>query len=238
MYDEDSIILAFSIMCNRTEGKTGRDYCILKEKLAGVISRMNKDSWTEERKESQRQMMFERNKDPEYQQKIRDGVAYAMEHYNLGERKSKNGKEVWEREGYQDKMKESMKDRIKFQRSKEGRKEVSDRNKRQNKENPGLMKKRLDALTDHMYNKSEEWKEKIGVITKEWMNKPEYKEKYSNLLLDKNHPMNKSREVYNKETGEVYRSLKYASEELGMNYSTIKKYFYAGNEKCPVKEIK
>lgn len=233
----DSLILAFSIMCNRTDGKSGKHYQILKENMYRIQSEISSKHWTDEKRGVYKEIMINRNSDLEYQKKIKEGIDYAIKHRRLRERQSENSYEVWGREGFRESHKLAMKDRVDYMRSDEGRREVGDRVRKENKENPELAKKRLAAIENHMYNKSEEWKIKVGAITKKRMNTKENNEKYSKLLLEKDHPMNRSREVYNKETGEVFRSIKYAAEILNINYNTLKKWFYDNNEKCPIKEV-
>ena len=90
----DSIIVAFSIMCNRTEGKSGKDYAIIRENYSRISSeRMKVRANTKEHKEMSRKLCIARNSDPNFIEKVK-------KINNTPERKleiSEKAKEVWKR---------------------------------------------------------------------------------------------------------------------------------------------
>lgn len=214
----DSIIVAFSIMCNRTEGKTGKDYSIIRESLSRIQSERSKIyTNTPEHKARARNVCIKRNTDPEF-------IAKCTARLNEPEIKlkfSNKSKEVWAREGYRDKHKESMEHIY----TDEFREKRSIQTKEQNKRNPELKAKRIAAITRE--HNSIEHNRKIGEASKRWMNYPEYKEKYRKRMIGGNNPL--ARKVINYKTGEIFDTIKSAAEYIGMNLSTFKKYLKEKN---------
>ena len=88
----DSIIVAFSIMCNRTEGKNGKDYAIIRESLSRIQSERSKVyTNTPEHKARAREICIKRNTDPEF-------IAKCTSRLNEPEIRlkiSNKSKEVW-----------------------------------------------------------------------------------------------------------------------------------------------
>lgn len=211
--DNDSIVVAFSIMCNRTEGKTGRDYAVIRENLSRIQSKRSKiRTNTPEHKARAREICIKRNTDPEF-------IARCTARLNEPEVKlklSNKSKEVWAREGYRDKHKQSMEHIY----TNEFREMRSNQTKEQNRINPELKAKRIAAITRE--HNTPEQNRKIGEASKRtWENK-EFKNKHIERMTGSNNPV--ARKVINYKTGEIFDTIKQASEYIGMNISTFKKY--------------
>lgn len=222
------LIQAFMIMCNRTPNKNAENYKLNKEVHSQFMKDMREKIWTPEKREQFRIRGNELKNDPKYIKKVSDGVRKAYATTNLRQKISNSSKENWKNPEYRKKVIKANKESW----TEERRKKHSDTIKEQNKKNPEIKKKRMDALKDHMYTKSPEWIEQTSKRLKEYSNSPEGKAKLRARYRGSN--FDNSRKVVDKETKLVYNSLKQASEKLGINYNTLKKYFYNNNPKCPV----
>lgn len=220
-------------MCGRTEGKSSKNYSIFKGEYYKELGKRMKELWTDEMRQRASKKGKELANNPEYIKKVSEGVRKAYDTTNLREKISKSSKERFQDEHYKKKWRESIDKNTKEYWTDVRKEDRSNLIKQQNKENPELAKKRLDAISNHMYNKTDEWKQKASIIQKEVWNKEENKQKRRDLY--KNSNFNNSRVVINKHTGEKYKSIKDASRKLNMNYSTLKKYFYKNDKKCPIK---
>ena len=220
----DSMVRAFQIMCNRTKGKTANDYCVQRERFA-KISRNRVVS--EETRAKMRIIGKRQAQDPEYLKRVSEGVLRAYATTDLREKVSKASIEMWKCPIRRKQMSIKMKECWDCPKLKLERSELI---KKQNIENPELLEKRLKAIENHQQNKSKEWIEDSKVWIKEWYDRPENKDVRKERYFVEGNKFNNSRLILNKETGELYRSMQYAAEQIGMNYSTVKKYLYNGKD--------
>jgi hypothetical protein len=229
--EEDNLIRAFVIMCNRTEGKSAREYESQMAKYRTIQSTMFKEMWTDEMRYEASIRMTELAKDQDYLDKVSNGVKRAYAETNLRDKISAASKENWQRVEYRDLVREGIKNHWADDNN---RLKASEITKDQNRKDPELSKKRSSALIPHQTCKSEEWKSKAGKWMNDWYKIPGNETVLSDRYFEIGNKFNTSRTVVNKTTGEEYRSIKYASEKLNINYSTIKKYIYNNNPICPI----
>ena len=219
--ESEELIRAFMIMCNRTEGKNANNY--QKQKEFFIQSLKNREV-SEETRLKMSKASIEKGKCPTYRKKLSVGVRNAYENKGLREKISKASTEVWKRPGFKEKMSKKAKSLWTEDKKRLRAEEVRE----QNRNDKNLKKKRLDAIKNHQYNKSDEWVAKISIINKERANTKEFKERASKAYYKSK--FNNSRKVINLETKEIYPSIKKAAESVGMNYNTVKKYLYNGKD--------
>lgn len=228
---EPSLTRAFIIMCNRTKGKTANDYVLQKTRYREVQSDLSKAVWTPEMKSRARDRMLQMSKDPDYISKVSAGVKKAYQTTDLRHKVSEAAKSNWENSKYREKVSEGLRTYW----TDENREKAAESTKEQNKKNPKLAEIRSNAIKDHQESKSKEWSERAGKWMSDWYSLPGNETVLSDRYFEAGSKFNNSRIVINIETGEEYRSLKYASEVLNINYNTLKKYIYNNNMKCPVR---
>lgn len=224
---------AFIIMKNRTNGKKSKLYETLKNAHVNYLkNKMNsEDFWTDEKRESRRIKGLELSKNPEYLKKVSNGVKMAYKNNPmLKDIISKKSKELWQNESFR--MNQLNKMTLRWQNKNECEK-MSQIIKTQNKNNPEIKKKRVDAIKNHMYNKSQEWIRKQTIDIKIRMNLPETKkllsERYRNSKFDN------SRKVINLLTNEIYVSGIEAAKAVNLKYVTVKKWLNINNGKHNLK---
>lgn len=231
MYPENSKILAaFNIMMSRSKTDSGVDYASLRAEF--YRRREHLPEWTQEKREEQSKKLKEIYKSPVLRTKISEAVKQSdIDNPERLQKKKKALSDARNCPKTKAKHRQSM-GRF-WENNDSERKKCSERVKKQNKESPELKDKRVKGIISHAKHKSPEWVAKITAINKERANSPENisksREKYKGSRFDN------SRRVVNNLTGEVYPSLNQAALKLGMNYSTLKKYFYLNDPRCPVR---
>lgn len=214
MYHDDSIILAFIIMCNRTDGKNSNDYQEQKEKFRAITSeRMKIESNKPERKELARKVCIDRNTNPNFKKQLKESMTEERR-----KKISERSKKMWEDSEYKEKHRESMSKVF----TEEFKIRMSEETKRQNRENPKLKEKRINSIK-RKHNTSDQ-NRKIGIASKEYNNRPEVKQRLSERNSGGGNPM--ARKVVNFKTGQIFNTIKDAALDSGLNLSTFKKYLY------------
>ena len=222
--EEPGIVVAFSIMCNKTEGKTGKDYTVIREKFSSAMSEIGKKRWEEDDgtlREKYSKIGKELVSDPEYLKRVSDGVRRAYETTDLREKIAKSSRKNWMDEDYRKRHREAMK---KVTTTTEFKENMSKAIKLNNLQNPEVKQKRLNAIKSHQQNKPIEWRDKAKNWLKEANDRPENRQKLIDRLTGSNNHM--ARKVINTKTLEIYDTAVEASNALGVNLSTIKKWMY------------
>lgn len=231
MYKGDkSILLAFSIMCNKTPGKSSNDYSEVRKNLPGILRESISNYFGEGESEARikfRKDTTERWKDAEYAKKVKDGIKLAYKNTDYREKVRKSSLERMADPEQKRKWKESFTAYLKKYWTEENRVKTSNRIKLQNKNNKELLNKRLKAIEHHQKIKSDEWKSKMSILIKEHCSKDDVKKQRRDRMYGENSPV--ARKVYNLYTGELYFSAADASRKLGINVSTLKKSLYNGS---------
>lgn len=214
IYNDDSIILAFMIMCNRTEGKNSNNYQEQKVKFRSITSnRMKIESNKPERKERARKLCIERNTNPDFKLQLKESMTE-----DRRKKISEKSKKMWEDLEYKERHKKSMSKVF----TEEFKRKMSEETKRQNRENPKLKEKRTSNFRRE--HNTVEQNRKIGIASKKYNNRPEVKRRLSERNIGANNPM--ARKVINFKTGQIFNTIKEAALDSGLNLSTFKKYLY------------
>lgn len=227
---DKSILLAFSIMCNKTVGKSANDYCevrknlpnILREKAAKYFGEPGSDARDRFRRDTTK-----RWQDLEYAQKVKDGINLAYKNTDYREKVRKSSLERMADPEQKSKWMESFTRFSDGYWTEENRTIAGERVKLQNKHNKELLCKRLRGIERHQKFKSEEWKSKMSLLLKEHCSKDCVREERRKRMYGENSPV--ARKVYNIHTKEIYFSAADASRKLNVNVSTLKKSLYNGS---------
>lgn len=217
IYQEDSLVCAFSIMCNRTPGKTAKDYKVYRERYSKIQSKISKvNANRPEIKESARNRMKKRMSDPDYRQKL----ILAQDN---PETKIKKGRIIRERMKdpiYKEKQIQNLRD---YWSKEENREKRRQKTLLENEQNPELKAKRIAAITRE--HNTPEHNKNIGLAHKKYVAEhPEYYQWLIDRVSGDKNP--NARPVINYKTKEIYGSAKTVSDLISMNYNTLKKYLY------------
>jgi len=227
--NSDEIMLAFKIMCNRTNGKSSTDYAILRERYTIAASNMYKKRWDGDDgtlKEHYSKMFIEKWKEEDYINKVKEGIRLS---YANTDHREKVRQASLLRMADKDIKKKWYSCFINWSTSywtEDKRKDHGELIKKQNRENPELCEKRNNAINYHKHNKSEAWKGLMSDLMKEYNTNPDVLEAKKLRMTGVNSPV--ARKVINLSTMEVYISAVEASNKLNVNLSTLKKDLYKG----------
>lgn len=228
--ESGQIAQAFCIMCNRTEGKTARGYAYQKKKAKEHNRKTQKEFWTKEKRKEASKRTRKRYESPEEREKMSEAIKKKFKECpEIVEKMRSNAKEMWKDDKVAEKIRKGVEEYWNVKGSREERSKLI---KEQNIKSPKLKEKRVSAIRNHMHKKSDEWKEKQSFSMKKICNTIENKERLKDLYHTSS--FNNSRKVIDKKTKKEYSSIKKASEGLGINYNTMKKYLYNNSDKSPV----
>lgn len=216
--------VAFHFMISRTKGKNCKSYEKERQWYSQYKKKLmsNKDYWSEEQLENLRQHGLRLSRDAGYLKKVSDGVKLAYETTDLRNRMSEITKKRMKDANLRNKISKKCSDN--YNNHPEKRMEMSNIIKIQNKNNPSLKQKRINAIMKHAKSKSQEWKLKSSVIQKKRMNSPEEKEKSRQRIKGSN--FDTSRKVIDIVTKLVYPTAVEAARLNNINLSTLKKHMY------------
>lgn len=212
--------VAFNFMINRTKGKNAKGYEKYRTILAEESSKRLKEYWKDDKRlESNAEMMRKRMKDPEYLEKIEQGRLKLLQDSDRMNAMKEKLSKLWEDEEFRKMMSDKMKE---VRSDPDYKRKMSESIKKQNKERPDILAKRMKGIAKHQKVKSEEWKKKCSKWSKEYMNRPEVKERFRMMSTGIN--SSNARKVYCFDLDCVFFTAVYASKELGINLSTLKKW--------------
>lgn len=216
--ESESILLAFCIMCNRTQKKKSKLYKI---GLSEAMSKQSKEYWSDPQKRLDiSNKLTDLYKNPELKAKISEKVKQSyIDNPDMIIKVKEAARKNWDNPEYREKHSKAMKAYIETPGVCE---EMSRKRKEEHAKNPELTAKKLSYIKEHMYHKSDEWKAKMSPINKARMNTPEEKQRYRDKYKGSN--FDNSIKVLDKETNIVYNSMAQAALVLKMHVSTFRKY--------------
>jgi hypothetical protein len=221
IYDNDKIIIAFNIMCGKTDGKSANDYGEQIKKYRLIQSEIGKKTFSDpEKRRLASERRIRQNKSPEFRNKLKQAFINNPE---LKKNISAYSKKRWESPEYRARQSLSI---AKFWQNPENKKNKAELVRAQHRDNPELKERRCKFFK-RKHNTAEHNKN-IGLAYKKYVKEhPEYYKWITERVTGSKNPM--ARKVINVKTEKIFGCAKEASDSIKMNYSTFKKYLYGKN---------